>query len=383
MQEIRLAACLSAHPEDCWAWVRPHWGHSSPCTDQGCHAASDTIPRMIAAISRGMRRARRGRGVGRARACAARLGPWADVAGSSRCFMSCGIETVTSSATSGTIQRCGPMRHHMHATRALRWARDAEAGFHDVAGVGWCKQHGRLMLERTFASTNGNEWTCAPGPTTISSSYSGHQCVLRSCLFPAPPAAKERRSTSTCLAHPLHTLTLAPRTNARSRHISSGYGPARCTCGRGEPSPGADVAGASPVPVQLLQGRAQSWWRSYTQIDEKEMSTERFSACDYTQSHESDASVLRYYEIEVLNRPPMHTLACARRVHQAVQCGTVPAAPPWCGRCRVGDDPNDPNDRRGSGRAVHTRGQPAGRRPGGDARCTVYAVGAGGTPPRT
>ncbi len=30
---------------------------------------------------------------------------------------------------------------------------------------------------------------------------------------------------------------------------------------RGEPSPGADVAGASPVPVQMWQGQAQSWCR--------------------------------------------------------------------------------------------------------------------------
>jgi hypothetical protein len=36
----------------------------------------------------------------------------------------------------------------------------------------------------------------------------------------------------------------------------------RCRCGRGEPSPGADVAGASPVPVQMWQRRAQSVLRS-------------------------------------------------------------------------------------------------------------------------
>jgi hypothetical protein len=29
-------------------------------------------------------------------------------------------------------------------------------------------------------------------------------------------------------------------------------------CGGGEPSPGADVAGASPVPAQMWRGRAQS-----------------------------------------------------------------------------------------------------------------------------
>jgi hypothetical protein len=32
----------------------------------------------------------------------------------------------------------------------------------------------------------------------------------------------------------------------------------RCRCGRDEPSPGADVGGMSPVPVQMRQGRAQS-----------------------------------------------------------------------------------------------------------------------------
>jgi hypothetical protein len=32
----------------------------------------------------------------------------------------------------------------------------------------------------------------------------------------------------------------------------------RCRCGQGDPSPGADVARASPVPVQMWQGRAQS-----------------------------------------------------------------------------------------------------------------------------
>jgi hypothetical protein len=37
-----------------------------------------------------------------------------------------------------------------------------------------------------------------------------------------------------------------------------GRAQSRCRCGRGEPSPGADVAGASPVPVQMWQGRAQS-----------------------------------------------------------------------------------------------------------------------------
>ena len=34
-----------------------------------------------------------------------------------------------------------------------------------------------------------------------------------------------------------------------------------CRCGRGEPSPGADVAGVSPFPVQMWQERARSGCR--------------------------------------------------------------------------------------------------------------------------
>jgi hypothetical protein len=37
-----------------------------------------------------------------------------------------------------------------------------------------------------------------------------------------------------------------------------GRAQSHCRCGMGEPSPSADVAGASPVPVQMWQGRAQS-----------------------------------------------------------------------------------------------------------------------------
>jgi hypothetical protein len=41
-------------------------------------------------------------------------------------------------------------------------------------------------------------------------------------------------------------------------HMWQGRAQSRCTCGKGEPSPGADVARASPVPAQMWQGRAQS-----------------------------------------------------------------------------------------------------------------------------
>ena len=42
----------------------------------------------------------------------------------------------------------------------------------------------------------------------------------------------------------------------------------RCRCGSGEPSPGADVEGVSPVPVQMWQGRAQSRcrWRGVSAV---------------------------------------------------------------------------------------------------------------------
>jgi hypothetical protein len=41
----------------------------------------------------------------------------------------------------------------------------------------------------------------------------------------------------------------------------AGRAQSRCRCGRGEPSPSADVAGASPVPVQMWQGVSlvRSW----------------------------------------------------------------------------------------------------------------------------
>ena len=43
--------------------------------------------------------------------------------------------------------------------------------------------------------------------------------------------------------------------SAVSVQMWQGLARSRCRCGRGEPSPGADVAGVSPVPVQMWQGR--------------------------------------------------------------------------------------------------------------------------------
>jgi hypothetical protein len=49
----------------------------------------------------------------------------------------------------------------------------------------------------------------------------------------------------------------ARRCAAQSRP-SSRYAQSCCRCGRGAPSPGADVAGTSPVLLQMWQGRARS-----------------------------------------------------------------------------------------------------------------------------
>jgi hypothetical protein len=40
-----------------------------------------------------------------------------------------------------------------------------------------------------------------------------------------------------------------------------GWAQSRCRCGGGEAGPGADVAGASPVPAQMWHGCAESWHR--------------------------------------------------------------------------------------------------------------------------
>ncbi len=60
---------------------------------------------------------------------------------------------------------------------------------------------------------------------------------------------------ATQLAARSHTRT-APRCALSDRDLHDTE--SRCRCGRGEPSPGADVAALRPVPVQMWQGRAQS-----------------------------------------------------------------------------------------------------------------------------
>ena len=53
---------------------------------------------------------------------------------------------------------------------------------------------------------------------------------------------------------PSHTTQL--RADRRRRCIAARQGGSGCRCGRSEPSPGADVEGVRPVPVQCGQGRA-------------------------------------------------------------------------------------------------------------------------------
>ena len=43
----------------------------------------------------------------------------------------------------------------------------------------------------------------------------------------------------------------------------------RCRCGRGEPSPGADVAGASAVPAQMWHGLSSRSARNVDEVEEE------------------------------------------------------------------------------------------------------------------
>ena len=74
---------------------------------------------------------------------------------------------------------------------------------------------------------------------------------------PAVPSTSTSSSTS-ALASPCRPYRRAgphcPLATADPGRESRGA-QSRCRCGGGEPSPGADVAGESPVPVQLWQGR--------------------------------------------------------------------------------------------------------------------------------
>ena len=83
------------------------------------------------------------------------------------------------------------------------------------------------------------------GYSTVPSSRFVLSGVHSSAPVLSPPcsAADAARSLTPCSTRHPTALQLHPV-------------PAWCRCGTGEPGPGADVAGVSPVPVQTWQGRA-------------------------------------------------------------------------------------------------------------------------------
>jgi hypothetical protein len=81
--------------------------------------------------------------------------------------------------------------------------------------------------------------TSAPGrdaPSCRTRRWRGRECLGR-----APPASQSSQSP-------------APMVWAQSRADLGGVSPVRRRCGRGEPGPGADVDGVSPVPAQTRSG---------------------------------------------------------------------------------------------------------------------------------
>jgi hypothetical protein len=72
-------------------------------------------------------------------------------------------------------------------------------------------------------------------------------------FFEAPHANRPHAKASTLQLQNRSLPSAAPDfASCLQRRLHSPY--ARCRCGRGEPSPGADVAGVSPVPVQMWAG---------------------------------------------------------------------------------------------------------------------------------
>ena len=98
----------------------------------------------------------------------------------------------------------------------------------------------------SFATYNVQQYTTHRTPHSMpAAGFATEACPSFSCRTRAPRAVASQ-SVAHRLNHIQHTTCiLRPvRANAESR----------CRCGRGEPSPGADVAGVSPVPVQMWQG---------------------------------------------------------------------------------------------------------------------------------
>ena len=101
-------------------------------------------------------------------------------------------------------------------------------------------------------------------PRSRSPSRRSSARVRLSCWRLQPPIVPQQSSTRRRCAY-------GPAIPAPAQMWQEAVAQSRCSRGSGEPSPGADVAGASPVPVQMWQGQApvpaQMWasaWRCAT-----------------------------------------------------------------------------------------------------------------------
>jgi hypothetical protein len=102
---------------------------------------------------------------------------------------------------------------------------------------------GATRARRRRAQLPGGRAGSVAGVATAASVGSVPQLFRRPAVFClAPPAA-----------HPVAALHLHS-CNRVPAQMWQGWAQSRRGCGRGEPSPGADVAGVSPVPAQMWQG---------------------------------------------------------------------------------------------------------------------------------
>jgi hypothetical protein len=150
----------------------------------------------------------------------------------------------------------------------------------DVAGGLWSRRllsiansGGRGRTHKLFISAGSRAKSKSCGATSLPVPYCTSLCVpayhaARDDCRPessAPPMGRPHLHRD--WAHPSHISTgtgLAPPTSAPGlgsrpcTHACTGLSARHSRCRRGEPSPGADVGGVSPVSVQMWAGRAQS-----------------------------------------------------------------------------------------------------------------------------
>jgi hypothetical protein len=89
------------------------------------------------------------------------------------------------------------------------------------------------------------------------------RCATQRMHRIAQPALARRRSARWTDSRSVGVAALSPTDRSKVATLGPNVcvrvrPPGRRRCGRGEPSPGADVAGVSPVPAHMWQRRAQS-----------------------------------------------------------------------------------------------------------------------------